>query len=59
MQWPKRIGNVLVACCLLASFWKTVFFTIFDPFLLLKRPIFKALGDFPGPLTRHHWLKTA
>ena len=34
------------------------FWPIFDPFLVLKRPIFKAFSDFPWPLTRHHGLKT-
>ena len=32
---------------------------VFDAFLVLKRPIFKAFCDFPWLITRHHALKTA
>ena len=39
-------------------FWKTAFLTHFYPFLVLKRPIFKAFWHFPWPKTRHHRLKT-
>ena len=35
--------------------WKNTF----DPFLVLKRPIFKAFWDFTWPKTRPHRLKTA
>ena len=39
-------------------FWVNAFLTHFDPLLVLKRPIFKALWDFPCVKTRHHGLKT-
>ena len=35
------------------------FSPILDPFLVSKRPIFKAFWDFPWPKTRHHGLKMA
>ena len=41
------------------TFGKTRFSPIFDPFLVPKRPIFKAFWDFSWPITHHHWLKTA
>ena len=41
------------------TFGKTRFSPIFDPFLVPKRPIFKAFWDFPWPITHHHGLKTA
>ena len=31
---------------------------VFDPFLVPKRPLFKAFWDFPWAKTRHHGLKT-
>ena len=40
-------------------FGKTRFSPIFDPFLVPKRPIFKAFWDFPWPITHQHGLKTA
>ena len=40
-------------------FWKNAFLTHFDPFLVLKRPIFKAFWDFAWSKTRHNGLKTA
>ena len=39
-------------------FWKNAFLTRFDPFLVPKRPIFKAFWDFPWAKTQHHRLKT-
>ena len=39
-------------------FWKNTFCPIFDPFLDLKRPLFKAFCDFPWAKTCHHELKT-
>ena len=41
------------------SFGKMRFSTIFDPFLVPKRPLFKVFRVFPWPKTRHHGLKTA
>ena len=41
------------------TFGKTRFSPIFDPFLVPKRPIFKAFWDFPWPIMHHHGLKMA
>ena len=40
------------------TFRKTRFSPIFEPFLVPKRPIFKAFLYVPWPKTRHHGLKT-
>ena len=45
---PNGLGSLLE---------KPHFSPIFDPFLVPKRPIFKAFWDFPWPKTRHHGLK--
>ena len=39
------------------TFGKTNFRPIFDPFLVPKRPIFKAFWDFPWAKASHHVLK--
>ena len=39
-------------------FWKNSFLIFFDPFLVLKQPIFKAFWDFRRAKTHHHKLKT-
>ena len=41
------------------TFGKKLFSPIFDPFLVPKRPVFKAFWDFPWPKMRHHKLKKA
>ena len=37
--------------------WKNAFSPIFDPFLVPKRPLFKAFWPFPWAKTCHHGLK--
>ena len=38
-------------------FWKSTFWTHFDPFLLPKQPIFKAFWDFRRAKMGHQELK--
>ena len=39
------------------TFGKKLFSPIFDPFLVPKRPVFKAFQDFPWAKTRHDGVK--
>ena len=41
-------------------FWENTFLNhFFNPFLVLKRPLFKAFWNFPWAKARHHELKIA